>query len=55
MKIRKHKLGRNVGALAMAFLTVFTCVCSLSVAGAEKSAGSQFSAESKDKELNFPS
>lgn len=50
MKTRKHKLGRNVGALAMAFLTVFTCVCSLSVAGAEKSAGSQFSAESKDKE-----
>lgn len=50
MKTRKHKLGRGVGALAMTLLTAFTCVCSVSAVGAEKSAGSRFSAESKDKE-----
>lgn len=50
MKTRGHKLGRGVGALAMTLLTAFTCVCSVSAVGAEKSAGSRFSAESKDKE-----
>ena len=50
MKTGKHKLGRGVGALAMTFLTAFTCVCSVSAVGAEESAGSRLSAESKDKE-----
>lgn len=50
MKTRKHKLGRGVGALAMTLLTAFTCVCSVSAVGAEESAGSRLSAESKDKE-----
>ena len=50
MKTGKHKLGRGVGALAMTLLTAFTCVCSVSAVGAEESAGSRLSAESKDKE-----
>ena len=50
MKTREHKLGRGVGALAMTLLTAFTCVCSVSAVGAEESAGSRLSAESKDKE-----
>ena len=50
MKTREHKLGRGVGALAMTLLTAFTCVCSVSAVGAEKSAVSRLSTESKDKE-----